>query len=367
VSVTHNCSDALGFASGVTEGADKQSPEIDLHTVSDGSRCNPVYSETLEKVSLRRKVRDARSTTEQLSKLSKVIQLTEVLGTDAERPGTSEFSSRTNEEPTRRSADISDAGRVESMREGKDTASENHSRRFLWQWLWLTGRAVSSEDGPPLIINKREVAGATEQIQLLQTQIERWQAETERRVLLVAGAIQKEGKSFVALNLAAACASPQTPVLLIDADLRRPSLHRALGVTSSNGLGAYLNGVSDFTGCLHQTEVPGLTFIPAGNFSGSPIRLFADTGMGDLLNAARALRPSHLIIIDSSAALTAAEVQILATLVDATLLVTAANRTPRAAVMEAAELLKAAPITGVVLNRFETPFSTLRTIRRATN
>jgi Mrp family chromosome partitioning ATPase len=89
--------------------------------------------------------------------------------------------------------------------------------------------------------------------------------------------------------------------------------------------------------------------------------------MLDFLDAARALEPSHLIVLDSSAGLAAPEVQILANLVDATLLVAAANRTSRSKILEVADLLKSAPLFGVVLNRFEAPFSTLKTNRRASN
>jgi protein-tyrosine kinase len=344
-------------------------PNLGPQMISDGSSSNVIANpgETSDKIMVRRETRNFRDQMKPPFHLSRIIRLTESVESRGDQTEAGESSPRGSERSGLKLPDVSRHESGKSAREQEHTLSRSRSERFAWLWSRLTGRAVSKEDGPPLIINKSKFTGANEPIQILQTQIERWSAETGKRMLLVASALPNEGKSFIALNLAAACASPQTPVLLIDANLRTPSLHRTLGITSTNGLGPYLNNIGGFTGCLHQTNIPGLTFIPVGSFSGSPIRVFANSRMNDFLNSARALQPSHLILIDSSAALTAAEVQILASQVDASLLITAANRTSRAAVLGAADLLKSAPILGVVLNRFEAPFSRLRTIGRAAN
>jgi len=296
---------------------------------------------------------------------TKATELTEISETDGKRSDVGEPHLAETARRPGSAYEPKDIGQTQG--ELSHETKRTSGNWFPLLWSRLAGGSVSEEDRPPLIINKLEFAGAKEQIQILQTRIEKWRADTGKRTLLISSAIHNEGKSFVALNLAAACASPRTPVLLVDANLRSPSLHRPLGVSSRDGLGACLGGVRGFSSCLYQTGIPGLTFIPAGDINGSIIRLFAESRMLDFLDAARALEPSHLIVLDSSAGLAAPEVQILANLVDATLLVAAANRTSRSKILEVADLLKSAPLFGVVLNRFEAPFSTLKTNRRASN
>lgn len=323
------------------------------------------HANTPDDSAMRPETGDASPETKPSLQPTKATELTKISETDGKR---SDVGEPRLAETARRPGPAYEPKDIEQIRsELSHETIGTPGSRFPLLWSRLARGSVSEEDGPPLIINKLEFAGAKEQIQILQTRIEKWRADTGKRTLLISSAIYNEGKSFVALNLAAAYASLRTPVLLVDANLRSPSLHRPLGVSSRDGLGACLGGAREFSGCIYQTGIPGLTFIPAGDINGSIIRLFAESRMLDFLDAARALEPSHLIVLDSSAALAAPEVQILANLVDATLLVAAANRTSRSKILEVADLLKSAPLFGVVLNRFEEPFSTLRTNRRASN
>ncbi|MGD0291515.1 MAG: CpsD/CapB family tyrosine-protein kinase [Candidatus Binataceae bacterium] len=358
-----------GFAASVADGTAEPLPESEPQMTSGGASRNAVSdpADALGEATMPRDMRDARFKMKSPLQPGTTIHLTELRETDRKRADAEELPLREGGTSNQRSNDARRHTPNESAHEEKEKASGKRSARSAGLLSRLIGPPVSNEDGPPLIINKVKFIGANERIQVLQTRIEKWRAESGKRTLLVTSAVQNEGKSFVALNLAAACASPRTPVLLIDANLRAPSLHRILKVRSSNCLNAYLSAVSGFASCIHRTDFPGLTFIPAGNFDGSTVRVFADPRMADFVDAARAVQPSQLIVIDSSAALAAPEVQMLAGLVDAVLLVIAANRTPRDAVLEAVDLLKEAPLFGVVLNRFEAPFSALRTIRRATS
>jgi protein-tyrosine kinase len=335
----------------------------------DEPRLNEV-SDTAERTKGRTasgETRQSRFKARPPSKANEAIELTDVAETEVKRSDQGESSPRESDSLSEPPANIRGSEMLESSHEEKHNRFKTRKRQSSLLVSQIIRRTVRNGSGPVLIINKTELNNANDQLQILRTRIKKWRAESGKRALLISSAVQNEGKSFVALNLAAVCASSRTPVLLIDANLRRPSLHRALGVALSNGLGDYLNGVGGFASCLHQTGVSGLTLIPAGDFKGSAIRGFADSRISDFLEAARALQPSHMIVIDSPAALAAAEVQILAEVVDATLLVTAANQTPRAAVLQVANFLKAVPLLGVVLNRFEAPFSTLRASRCVSN
>lgn len=355
------------LATQAIEGSDESLQQIQPLSLPVRSRRDSIreHTKTPDDSAMRPETGGANPETKPSLQLAKATELTEVSETDEKRSGVGEPHLAETARRPGRAYEPKEIGQVRG--ELSHEIKRNPRSRFPRLWSRIARGSVSEEDGPPLIINKLEFGGAKEQIQILQTRIEKWRADSGKRTLLISSAIYNEGKSFVALNLAATCASLRTPVLLVDANLRSPSLHRTLGVSSRDGLGACLGGVREFSSCLYRTSIPGLTFIPAGDINGSIIRLFAESRMLEFLNAARALEPSHLIVLDSSAALAAPEVQILANLVDATLLVAAANRTSRSKILEVADLLKPVPLFGVVLNRFEASFSTLRTNRRASN
>lgn len=106
--------------------------------------------------------------------------------------------------------------------------------------------------------------------------------------LLVTSASQEEGKSFVASNLAVAFAQLGRSVLLIDGDLRRPSLHRIFGAGAEDGLADYLSGrVSDPGQLLMATEVPHLDVLSGGTRPHNPSELLNADQMAELINWAR--------------------------------------------------------------------------------
>ncbi len=216
---------------------------------------------------------------------------------------------------------------------------------------------------PPLIRTGRDAQVATEQFQVLRTFIEDWVAEHSKRVILLTSALRQEGKSFVAINLAASLASPETPVVLVDADCRAPSVHRAFNLTPIAGLLTYLEGRATLADCLHQTHIPGLSVLPAGGVGIGNPEAFAGTRMRNLVEELRALDPPHYVLFDAPAALAAPETRILARLTDAGLLVVAANMTARRFVTQTTEMLQPLPFCGVVFNRFELPYSAARTVR----
>lgn len=232
-------------------------------------------------------------------------------------------------------------------------------------WSRVAQHPALQAGAPQLIIGNSVFAGANEQFQVLLSQLEKWIADSNRRVFLIASAVRNEGKSFVALNLAAAWATPRTPVLLVDGDLRTPSLHQLFSAGPNRDLASYLEGNCDLVECFQKTPIAGLAFVPGRRFQGSIIQAFADSRMRDFIGFARSIEPPQRVLIDSPATLAAPEVRILAGMVDAVLLVVAANMTARQLIPRALESLKEAPLFGVILNRFEPPLSTLKAGRAA--
>lgn len=218
----------------------------------------------------------------------------------------------------------------------------------------------STGRGPLLLVGQPDHVVDAEPFHLLALSLQSWTVENQKRCLTVTSALSGDGKSFVALNLAASLAMLGGRVLLVDADLRRPVLHHSFNLAPLHGLEEYLSFGCEFDACLHSTSIPGLTLVPAGGISNTPTELFARPRAGEFIKKARALSPEHYIIVDSPAASMVPEPQILNRLVDALVIVVAANQTPREVVKQTIENLSGSEIFGLVLNRYEAPRSARR-------
>ncbi len=210
---------------------------------------------------------------------------------------------------------------------------------------------------PPLVRSGRDAAVAAELFQVLRTFDQDWVAVHSKRVLMITSALRQEGKSFTAINLATSLATPETPVVQVDADCRAPSVHRAFNLTPLAGLSAYLSGRATLDECLQDTHIEGLRVLPAGNSTVGNPEAFAGMRMRRLVDELRALSPAAYILFDAPATLAAPETRILSRHMDAGLLVVAANMTPRKLVEQTLDLLNPMPFCGVVLNRFVLPYS----------
>jgi capsular exopolysaccharide synthesis family protein len=216
--------------------------------------------------------------------------------------------------------------------------------------------APSYGAGPALIVGNDRYGAANDRIRVLSARLQALAAERDRHLFAVTSALAGEGKSFVALNLAVSLAQNGMRVLLIDTDLRTPSLHRTLRLSPLNGLLSYLTERIDFESSMQVTGLPGLTLIPAAAAPSAP-ELFACPRMRKFIAAARAAYARDYVVIDCPPALAAPETQIVAQLADALVMVIAANRTPRHAVARALDQLAGCEIAGLVLNRFEPSYS----------
>ncbi|MBW6397533.1 AAA family ATPase [Roseomonas sp. HJA6] len=170
----------------------------------------------------------------------------------------------------------------------------------------------------------------------------------EAGIVLVTSARPGEGKSFVALNLAASMAEGAgRPIVLVDADGRAGSMTERLEMTGLGGLEALrsLPG-RDPTSLLVGTEVPGLSILPHG--SGEPVKGDA-IAAGLPLLAARL--PRHVFVVDAPACLETSIPGLLAAIAGQVLMVVQAERTQRAEVEAALDIVDACPNISLLLNR----------------
>ena len=180
--------------------------------------------------------------------------------------------------------------------------------------------------------------------------------EKDRRIMLFVSAIPEEGKTYSSLNTAVVLAQQNLKTLLIDADLRRPSLNKALldPKQTPAGLTDYFSGNAPLESIIHQTGVENLFLITAGQRAPNPAELLAATDLPALFN--ELLLTYDRIIIDSAPVNAVSDALVIAPHVHKTILVVRAGKTPRKAILRCIMLLKKAQATigGFVLNRLPT-------------
>ncbi len=172
-----------------------------------------------------------------------------------------------------------------------------------------------------------------------------------RNLLMVTSAIAGEGKSMTAANLAISMAQEyDLTVLLIDADLRRPSIHNYLGFEQTIGLSDCLQDGINLGDAIIKTDIDKLSIISAGREVAKPLELFASKKMQDLMAEIKHRYNDRYVIIDTPPLLPFAETRSLAHIVDGVIFVIHEGVTPQESVAEAKEILKGCPVLGVVLN-----------------
>lgn len=177
------------------------------------------------------------------------------------------------------------------------------------------------------------------------------------KTLMVTSSRPAEGKSFTAFSIARHFALLGMQVLLIDADLRKPSLHKRLGCIGHRGLSNCLVGNATPPEVLQRTDYPNLEFMPAGALPPDPTELLASSRMASLL--ALASEKYDLVVIDSAPVGGMADAPVLSNFADGCLLVIHAHKAPRTGVTNALKRLHfaRADVLGAVLNRFDAKLS----------
>jgi capsular exopolysaccharide synthesis family protein len=179
--------------------------------------------------------------------------------------------------------------------------------------------------------------------------------EAPIRTLMVVSAGAGEGKTTVASNLAVAFAQAGKRTILIDADLRKPGIHRVFRLANNVGLSTVLRpDRSELAPFLQTTEDPRLLVLTTGPVPPSPADLLGSTRMREMLP--QLLQRADIIVLDSAPVRAAADAAVLAQAVDGVLMVVATGRTRRSAARSAAEALDrvGARVLGVALNRLRT-------------
>ena len=173
------------------------------------------------------------------------------------------------------------------------------------------------------------------------------------RSILIASAEPREGKTTVASNLAIALAELGNRVLIVDADMRRPKLHKLFEVSGVSSLASYLAGERPWRAMAQPTRIEGLDALFCGAIPLNPVELLSTERLRKLLDEAK--REYKYVIIDSPPLLSVADGRILASFIEGTVLVVKSGVTPRVLLQRAGSSVRdvGGNIVGVVLNNFD--------------
>lgn len=224
-------------------------------------------------------------------------------------------------------------------------------------------RISTSEDGSQLgltaknsytpfnsLINSDSYAMIKEAYRAIRTSLLLSTAEAPPKIILVTSGSPSEGKSTTVVNLAISLAELGAKVLVIDCDLRRPSVHKYFDISSVNGLTNYLAGSIGADEAIQDLEIANLSVMPSGPIPPNPAELLSSQKMKDML---KLLGSSYdHIVLDSPPVVNVTDPVILSTIVDGTVFVVHAGKTTREITQRARQELMSvnSKILGVVLN-----------------
>lgn len=193
----------------------------------------------------------------------------------------------------------------------------------------------------------------TEAYRGIRTNLQFTSIDKEFRTVMVTSAVPGEGKSTTAANLAVVMAQAGYSVVLIDADMRKPNVHKLFSIQSRPGVvDAILSNHKAPLSYSPNRLIPNLKVLPVGKRPPNPAELLGSQRMKDMLK--RIAKEADIVVIDAPPLLAVTDAQILSQLVDKVLLVVSSG-TDKNAVQRAAESLKIvdAPVAGYIFNRLE--------------
>jgi protein-tyrosine kinase len=198
-----------------------------------------------------------------------------------------------------------------------------------------------------------------EQYRTLRHMIEHLHASAKMSVIACTSATGGDGKTTTSINLAGALAqAPDTKVLLVDADLRRPSVARALTFGSEAGpglVGAILHRDLGLADVVRRRPPFNLAVVPAGRMSANPYELLKSPRLAELMDEAR--QQYDFVVVDTPPLVSIPDCRAIARCVDGFLVIVAAHRTPRKLLEEALTVIEPAKVIGLVFNGDDRPLA----------
>lgn len=203
-----------------------------------------------------------------------------------------------------------------------------------------------------LIVQKQPKSIEAEAYRTLRTNIQYSSFDDDIKTIVITSSGPGEGKSTTASNLAVSMSQYDKKVLLIDCDLRKPTIHKKFNISNTNGLSNFLVGEVGFDEAAF-TYNDNLTILSSGNIPPNPSEMIASKKMKNFIAVLK--QRFDFIIIDAPPVIAVTDAQILSTITDGVILVTAYGQAEKEAVKKAKELLDKvkANIIGAVMTKVE--------------
>lgn len=193
---------------------------------------------------------------------------------------------------------------------------------------------------------------ASERFNLLSIRLRQMRQDRALKMVLITSAVPEEGKSLISCNLAGALAHGKERVLLLEADLRRPTLATRFGIGRREGLSEWLQGFAAAAGNIYLLRPFDFWLMPAGKIAEDPVRLLQSARFAALLAAVTQM--FTWIIIDAPPMHPVADAAVLSPHADGVLLIARQGKTERQHLQRSLQSLKNSHLLGVVLNGCKT-------------
>ncbi|GAB6440882.1 CpsD/CapB family tyrosine-protein kinase [Bacillus luti] len=201
-----------------------------------------------------------------------------------------------------------------------------------------------------LITHQEPKSRITEQYRNIRTNIEFTSVDSRIRSIMVTSANPSEGKTTTVANLAVVFGQQGKKVLVIGADLRKPSIQELFAAHASNGLTNVLSGQTNVMQCIQKTDIENVYVMASGPIPPNPAELLGNRVMDEVL--LEAYNMFDIVLIDTPPVLAVTDAQILANKCDGIILVVRSERTEKDKIVKTKQILDKASgkILGVVLN-----------------
>ena len=219
--------------------------------------------------------------------------------------------------------------------------------------LGLTPQLTGRDGVLPKLTHLYPLSAMAESYRILRTNVLFALRDQPFKTLMVATGRPGQGATTTICNLAIALAQIGKRIILIDADMRKPSLHRFFGVSNEVGLSTLLQGKCKLTDALRKTDIENLVVIPAGPQPMNPSELLGSDRMRELVEMLE--EHCDLVLFDTPSTIVFSDGPMLASWIDAVIMVVSANQAPRGTETHTRDLLRKAKanILGVVVNRMQ--------------
>lgn len=211
-----------------------------------------------------------------------------------------------------------------------------------------------SGERPGLVVVNKPSAVVSEQFRTIRTNIQFSMVDTSLKTLSITSAGPSSGKSVVSANLAATFANEDKKVLLVDADLRKPTLHKTFKVRNNDGLTTLLtNKDSSLGDVIYRTHTDGLYILTSGAIPPNPAELLSSKRMLELIDDMKGF--FDLVIFDLPPVLAVTDAQVISSKTDGAIFVVPKGLVNKDQVIQSRDLLDKvnANVLGAILNRVE--------------